>query len=143
MKLGKIRILLILSMLLIYTGCKVDIIDAGKRIPLVKGSSQSGEWKAFEYIMHYTYLYTQPENDTPGSIELSGFLRKSGGGLDSLTIWVYLLDGNGRVLERKSIYDSGHKARHMGRSFTVTLDVPPETAGISFTHMAAESRGHQ
>ena len=147
MKLRKIGILLLLGMLLVFTGCNEGItgreITADKRVPLVKGSPQTGKWEVFEFAMDYKYLYTQPKEGTLGSIEFSGSLKKSTGGLDSLSIWIYLLDGNGRVLERKSIYYSGHKAGHMGRSFTVTLAVPPETAGISFTHMAAESRGHR
>lgn len=146
MKLGKISILLLLGMLLVYTGCIEDIIgteiEAAKRVPLVKGSQQTGEWKVFEFIMDYKYLYTPSKEGAPGSIRFSGSLKKSGGSLDSLSIWIYLLDGNGRVLERKSLYDSGFKAeRHMKRSFTVTLATPPETAGISFKHVAQESSG--
>ena len=148
MKLRKIGILLLLGMLLVFTGCNEGItgreITADKRVPLVKGSPQTGKWEVFEFAMDYKYLYTQPKEGTLGSIEFSGSLKKSAGGLDSLSIWIYLLDGNGMVLEKKSIYDSGYKAeRYMKRSFTVTLAVPPETAGISFTHMAAESRGHR
>ena len=93
--------------------------------------------------MDYKYLYTQPKEGTLGSIEFSGSLKKSAGRLDSLSIWIYLLDGNGRVLEKKSIYASGYKTGHMGRSGTITLAVPPETAGISFTHMAETSRGNR
>ena len=146
MTLGKINILLLLSLLLVYTACKEDIIgteiEAGKRVPLVKGSQQTGEWKVFEFIMDYKYLYTSSKEGAPGTIKFSGSLKKSAGGLDSLSIWIYLLDGNGRVLERKSLYDSGFKAeRSMKRSFTVTLATPPETTGISFKHLAHESRG--
>ena len=143
---GKISILLLLGMLLVYSACKEDIIgteiEAGKRVPLVKGSQQTGEWKVFEFIMNYEYSYTPSKEGAVGLIKFSGSLKKSGGGIDGLTIWIYLLDGNGRVLERKSLYDSGFKAeRHMKRSFTVTLATPPETTGISFKHLAQESRG--
>jgi hypothetical protein len=111
---------------------------------LVKGIPQTGKWKVFEYAMNYKYLYTQPKEGTLGSMELSGSLKKSPSGLDSLSIWIYLLDGNGRVIEKKRIYDSGYKkGRYMERSLTVTLAVPPETAGISFGHMAMMSRGHR
>ncbi len=148
MKLRKISILLLLGMLFVSTGCNEGTtgieVKADKRVSLVKGSPQTGKWEAFEYVMNYEYLYTQPKEGTLGSIEFSGSLKKSAGGLDSLSIWIYLLDGNGMVLEKKSIYDSGYKAeRYMKRSFTVTLAVPPETAGISFTHMVIESRGRR
>jgi len=150
MKLGKISILLLLGMLFIITGCKEDItgieIKADKRVPLVKGSLQTGKWKVLEYTMDYKYLYTQPKEGTLGSIEFSGLLKKSPSRLDSLSIWIYLLDGNGRVLEKKSMYNSGYKmGRYMERSLTltVTLAVPHETAGISFGHMAKMSSGHR
>ena len=148
MKLAKISILLLLGMLFVITGCWEDVtgieVKAEKRIPLVKGTPQTGKWKVFEYAMNYKYLYTQPKEDTLGSIELSGSLKKSPSRLDSLSIWIYLLDGNGRVLEKKRIYDSGYKkGRYMERSLTVKLTVPPETAGISFGHMARMSSGHR
>ncbi len=146
MKLRKISILLLLGILFVITGCWKDVtgieVKADKRIPLVKGIPQTGKWEVFEYAMNYKYLYTQPKEGTLGSIELSGSLKKSPSGLDSLSIWIYLLDGNGRVLDRKSIYDSPYKAeRYMKRSFTVTLAAPPETTGISFKHLAIESSG--
>ena len=143
MKSRKIFTFLLAGMLFILTGCVTGReISADKRIPLVKDSSQSGEWKAFEYTMQYSYTFTQPEDGTPGSIELSGFLQKTGGGLDGLTIWLYLLDGNGMILERKIAYNADFKSeRYMEREFTVTLDTPPETVGISFAHVAMESRG--
>lgn len=144
MKPGNISILLLLSILFVFTGCITGReIAADKRVPLVKGIPQTGKWEVFELTMYYKYLFTQPKEGTLGSIEFSGSLIKSAGRLDSLSIWTYLLDVNGRILEKKTIYYSGHKARHMERSFTITLAVPPETAGISFTHLALESSGHQ
>jgi len=140
MKSRKIFTFLLAGMLFILTGCVTGReVSADKRIPLVKDSSQSGEWKAFEYTMHYTYRFTQPEDGILGSIEFSGSLIRTGR-FDSLYIWIYLLDGSGRVLEIESIYSTGHRMRNMGRSFSMTLAAPPETAGISFAH-AAEYTG--
>ena len=147
MKARNISILFLLGALFVFTGCQQDLIGkevpAKKRIPLVKSESQTGRWEAFEYAMNYKYLFTQPKEGAPGAIEFSASLEKSAGGLDSLSIWMYLLDKNGRIMEIKSIYDSGYKARRMGRSFSVTLAAPPETAGISFAHTAEASRGHK
>ena len=148
MKARNISILLLLGVLFVFTGCQEDLVGkevpADKRIPLVKNESQTGRWETFEYAMNYKYLYTQPKEGVPGAIEFSGSLKKSAGGLDSLSIWMYLLDKNGRIMEIKSIYDSGYKApRHMARSFSVTVAAPPETAGISFAHTALASRGRK
>lgn len=148
MKAGKISILLLLGVFLVFTACIKDIIGteipADKRVPLVKGSPQTGKWEAFEYAMDYEYLYTQPKEGTLGSMDFSGSIKKTPGGLDSLAIWIYLLDGNGRVVEIKSIYDSGFKTKkHVRGPFTVTLAISPETAGISFAHTAQLSRGRR
>ena len=148
MKVRDFTILFALGALVFFSGCQQDLIGkevpANKRISLVKNESQTGRWETFEYAMNYKYLYTQPKEGVPGAIEFSGSLEKSAGGLDSLSIWMYLLDKNGRIMEIKSIYDSGYKAaRRMTRSFTVTLAAPLETAGISFAHTAQASRGRR
>ena len=113
MKLRKINILLLLGMLLVYTGCKKDIIgtkiEEGQRVPLVKGSQQTGEWRVFEFIMDYQYLYTPSKDGAPGSLKFSASFKKTAGRLAGLTIWIYMVDSNGRVLDRKSIYDSPYK----------------------------------
>ena len=148
MKVKDFTILFALGALVFFIGCQEGLIGkevpVDRRISLVKSGSQTGRWEAFEYSMNYKYLYTQPKEGAPGAIEFSASLEKSAGGLDSLSIWMYLLDGNGRIMETKSIYDSGYKAAsRMDRSFSVTLAAPPETAGISFAHTAMASRGHK
>ena len=148
MKSAKLVILLMVGVFFLINACQENIIGkevpTDKRVPLVKGSQQTGRWEAFEYAMNYSYLCTQPKEGTPGSMEFSASLERSAGGLDSLSIWMYLLDGNGRILAIKDIYDSGYKGkRYTDRSFTVTLAAPPETAGISFAHTAQRSRGHK
>jgi hypothetical protein len=147
MKTGNISILCLLGMLFVFSGCQEGLIGrevpVDKRIPLVKKGAQTGRWEAFEYAMNYKYLYTQPKDGAAGAMEFSGSVEKSAGGLDSLSISIYLLDGNGRILAVKDIYDSGYKQRRMDSSFSVTLAPPPDTAGISFAHTAMASRGHK
>ena len=149
MKTGKLSTLVLFGLFFVFIGCQQDIIGteipADKRISLVKGGPQTGTWKTFDYEMKYTYRYSQPQEGAPGSLEFSASLEASSGGLDSLAISIYLLDGNGRVLKIESLYDSGYKeSRYFhDRSFTVTLATPPETAGISFTHTSQRSRGHK
>jgi len=149
MKAGEIGILFLLGVVFAFIGCQQDIIGteipADKRITLVKGGPQTGTWKTFDYEMNYTYRYSQPRESAPGSIEFSASLETMSGGLDSLAISIYLLDGNGRVLKIDSLYDSGYKESRSfhNRSFSVTLATPPETAGISFAHTSQRSRGHK
>jgi hypothetical protein len=147
MKTGKIAILLLLGGLFVLSGCKGKIIGkeipADRRIQLVKNSPQTGRWEAFEYALNYKYLYTQLKENAIGSIEFSASLEKSAGRLDSLSIWVYLLDATGRVIEIKKIYDSGYKEKDMDQSFSLKFAAPPESASISFAHTAMASRGHR
>lgn len=149
MKAGKLSTVLLLGLFIAFIGCQQDIIGteipADKRIPLVIGSPQTGTWKTFDYGMTYTYRCSQPQEGAAGSLEFSASLEKSTSGLDSLSIWIYLLDGNGRVLKIDSLYDSGYKGSRYfhNRSFSVTLATPPETAGISFAHTSQRSRGRK
>jgi hypothetical protein len=140
-------ILFVLGSLVFFVGCQEGLIGrevpVDRRIPLIKKGPQTGRWEAFEYAMNYKYLYTQPKDGAAGAMEFSGSVEKSAGGLDSLSISIYLLDGNGRIVAVKDIYDSGYKQRRMDSSFSVTLAPPPDTAGISFAHTAMASRGHK
>jgi hypothetical protein len=147
MKAGRIRILVLLGVLFVVCACQEAIIGtevpAEKRVPLVKDVPHTGNWQAFEYAMDYRYRYIPSKEGDSANLEFSASLERSSTGLDSLSIWIYLLDGDGRVMAVKSLYDSGYKGGPMERSFSVTLTVPADTSGISFYHTAMASRGHR
>jgi hypothetical protein len=145
-------IVLILCALIAFTGCKQIILGtvppADKRVQLIQGGPQSGRWKTFDFAMDYTYLFTQTADGDFGSLELSASLEKTARRLDRLSIRIYLLNADGEVIEVKRLYDSGYKdpgymERSMGRTLTLRLVTPPETAAITFAHTATESSSHR
>ena len=114
-----------------------------KRIPLAKGNPQTGQYKVFEFTMDYLYLYTPPKEGALGSLDFTGSLKTNyiywySGGYAALTIWIYLLDANGSVLERRILYDVNYRRERYKQkgSFKLSMDTPVQTEGISFSHLA-------
>ena len=68
-------------------------------------------------------------------------MQKSTGGLEKifqkLVVWVKLVDAEGKVLETKSIYNSGYRSglsrgkTHKG-TIEKTFEIPLETTAIAF-----------
>jgi hypothetical protein len=143
-------IILVLCSLLILVGCKQLIVGTkvpeGERVQLVAGSPQTGTWRASEFVMNYEYVFSRAKEHDSGVLEFSAFIEKSTARLDRLSVWVYLLNANGEVIELKRLYDSGYKdpaymGESLARKLTVMVPAPPETAAISFAYTAAAWNG--
>lgn len=150
MKTRKLGIFLVLSTLVFLVGCKQLIVGTkvpgGERVQLVEGSPQTGTWKASEFVMNYEYLFSPAKEKESGMLEFSAFIEKSPARMDRLSVWIYLLDANGEVIELKRLYDSGYKdpaymEKSLARKLTVMVPAPPETAAISFAYTAAAWTG--
>ncbi|MFY9944227.1 MAG: hypothetical protein WAK57_18805 [Desulfobacterales bacterium] len=150
MKIRLLYILLVLCALVTLVGCKQLILGtkapAGKSVQLVEGSPQTGTWTASEFVMHYEYIFSRAKENDFGLLEYSAFIEKTAARLDSLSVWIYLLDANRKVIELKRLYDSGYKdpaymEKSLARQLTVMMSAPPETAAISFAYTAAAWNG--
>lgn len=143
-------ILLFLCTLIVLVGCKQLILGtkapAGRSVQLVEGSPQTGTWAASEFVMHYEYLFNRAKENDFGLLEFSTFIEKTATRLDSLSIWLYLLDANGKIVELKRLYASGYKdpaymEKSLARRLTTRVPAPPETVTISFAYTAAAWNG--
>ena len=101
-----------------------------KRIPLSKDTPQEGSWESYDVALKYQYV------EQTGVIQLS-VTGKAKRGYDQLVIWVKLVDAEGKVLDTKSIYNSGFRSGlsrgkpHKG-TIEKTFEIPPETTAIAF-----------
>jgi hypothetical protein len=101
-----------------------------KRIPLSKDAPQEGSWESNDVALDYRSV------EQTGAIQLS-VTGKAKRKYDQLVIWVNLVDGEGKVLETKSIFNSGFRAEssrgkpHKG-TIEKTLEIPPGTTAIAF-----------
>jgi hypothetical protein len=134
----------------ILVDCKQLIVGTkvpeGERVQLVEGSPQTGIWRASEFVMNYEYLFSRAKEKDSGVLEFSAFIEKSAARLDRLSVWIYLLDANGEVIELKRLYGSGYKdpaymEKSLARKLTVTVPAPPETTAISFGYTSAPWSG--
>ncbi len=105
-------------------------VPSEKSIPLVKDTPQEGSWESSDVVLKYQYV------EQTGVIQLS-VMGKAKRGYDQLVLWVKLVDPEGKVLETKSIYNSGYRSRYSkGKAYkgTIeeTLEIPLETTAIAF-----------
>lgn len=108
------------------------------RIPLSKDTPQEGSWESYDVALKYQYV------EQSGVIQLSVTLRAKRG-YDQLVLWVKLVDADGKVLETKSIYNSGFRSSyskgkwHKG-TIEKTLEIPPGTTAIAFQSLLTPRR---
>jgi len=141
---NKRLVLGVLGVWLCCAGCMDtlgSIVPADRRIPLIPGDPQTGSFKAFEFVLNYTYRLTRQNGQLPGKLRIDGSIGLNAGALDSLSIWVHLLDGSGKVLSFQNIYAVGYKSGGMSREVSAELEAPPETAAMSFFYTAQMQRG--
>jgi hypothetical protein len=91
--------------------------------------------------MTYQYNLSRQNIQSASKIFLSGDIELTGGALDSLNIWVRMLDSSGRILDHKSVFMSGFRSSEAEPSFKVELDTPPGIVALSFTHTSMERKG--
>ena len=101
-----------------------------RRIPLVKDTPQEGSWESIDVALKYQYV------EQTGVIQLS-VSGKAKRKYDQLVVWVELVDAEGKILETKSIYNSGFRSGlsrgkpHKG-TIEKTLEIPSGTDAIAF-----------
>ncbi len=90
------------------------------RIPLLDGGPHSGNWESKTMVLDYQYYKHS------GDIKLTLRIKvKTTARYDGYGVWMLFADGQGKILEEKSIW-----------SWENTLKIPPETVYLSFrTHV--------
>lgn len=86
------------------------------RISLLDGGPHSGNWESRTILLDYQYYKYS------GEIKLSLRIKvKTRARNDGYRVWVLFADGQGKILEEKSIW-----------SWENTLKIPPQTVYLSF-----------
>jgi hypothetical protein len=112
-----------------------------KRIPLSKDSPQEGFWESYDVSLKYQFV------EQSGVIQLS-VTGKAKRGYDQLVLWVKLVDADGKVLETKSIYNSGFRSGYSSGKWpkgTIekTLEIPSGTTAIAFQSLLTPRRSRR
>ena len=121
--------LLFLSILLI--ACQsLQRVAPKDRIALLEGGPHTGTWESTDVFLEYQYFMQ------PGIIKF-GIRAKAKRKYDQLSVWVSFLDTEGKILETKSVYDSGYRLRLSRKgpykgSVEKTFEMPMDTNHLAF-----------
>ena len=121
--------LLFLSILLI--ACQsLQRVAPKDRIALLEGGPHAGSWESNDVFLEYQYVRQTRTIKFDISIKAK---RK----FDQLSVWVSFLDTEGKILETKSVYNTGYRLRSSGKrrykgSVQKTFEMPMETNHLAF-----------
>jgi hypothetical protein len=96
------------------------------RISLLQSGPHNGSWESYDVFIEYQYV------KQPGTMKLNfgGYAKR---GYDQLSVSVLFLDDQGKILDSKSIFNSGFRSLTRGKdSNEKTLEVPMGTTQFSF-----------
>jgi hypothetical protein len=97
------------------------------RIALLQGGPHTGSWESIDVFIEYQYV------KQPGTIKLNlgGHAKR---GYDQLSVWVLFLDAQGKILDSKTVFNSGFRQRltRDRSSIEKTFEIPEGTTYFSF-----------
>jgi hypothetical protein len=110
-----------------------------RRIPLFEDTPYEGSWESSDVTLEYQYV------KQTGVIQLS-VTGKAKSGYDQLIVWVLFVDAEGKVLEKKRIYNSGFRSGTTGTepqngTIEKTFEMPLETTHIAFQSLLRTRHG--
>lgn len=123
----------------VVLGCSGVSIREDQRIPLTAGAPFESVVKTTDYTMEYQLVYRQADSSGGGKLAFKGKLVPRRG-LDSLSIWINFLDAEGKTIGSKALYSPGAGRGAAKSNLEQTVDIPPGTVSVAFTHNAREKR---
>ena len=136
---GRVTILLIAVAAIFVIGCSGATIREDQRIPLPAESPYESVVKTTDYSMEYQLVYQPADASGSGKLVLKGKLVPRRG-LDSFSLWINFLDAEGKMIGSKSIYSPGAGRGAARSDLEKTVEVPPGTVSVAFSHNAREKR---
>ena len=126
------RCSIFLAILFLCIGCGGTQIKKDRWIPLTSGTPVQGTQRSVDGVVTYEYTYQRSDSDGRGQLDISGTVTPAAK-LESLDVYINFLDTEGKIIDLKSIYNSGTGRGTPKRTFTYTFDTPPGTQSIAFT----------
>jgi len=133
---GIIRCLLFFSMVLVGWQVLQTTVAAQDLIPIREGGPHAGSWESSDVLLDYQYVAEQ------GTFKLN-IGGKAKQGYDQLSVWIKFVSPQGKVLQKKSVYNSGFRQkllRDRGR-IEKTFEIPTNTTQFTFHSMLMERVG--
>ena len=131
-----IRCLLFFSMVLVIWQVLQTTVAAQELIPIREGAPHAGSWESSDVLLDYQYVAEQ------GTFKLN-IGGKAKQGYDQLSVWIKFVNPQGKVLEKKSVYNSGFRQkllRAQGR-IKKTFEIPTGSTQFTFHSMLMARKG--
>lgn len=124
--------------LIVLVGCQglQTTVAARDRIPLLQGGPHTGSWESNDVSLEYQYVAQE------GAFKLSigGEAQRK---YDQLSVWINFLDAQGKILETKSVFNSGFR-RELSKgkgAIEETFAIPVGSTQFAFQSMLKDRLG--
>jgi hypothetical protein len=125
-----IRCLLFFSIVLATCQGLQTTVAAKDLIPLLQGGPHAESWESNDVILEYQYV----AQEGTFKLNVGGKAKRR---YDQLSVWIKFFDEQGKVLEKKSVFNSGFRqklSRHKGR-IEKTFKIPINSTQFAFQSM--------
>jgi hypothetical protein len=131
-----IRCLLFFSIMLVtYQGLQTTVA-AQDFIPLKQGGPHAGSWESSDVFLQYQYVAQQ----NTLKLNIGGKAKR---GYDQLSLWIKFFDAQGKVLEKKSLFNSGFRQKLFRGKDRIekTFEIPTSSTQFAFHSMLMIRQG--
>ena len=131
-----IRCLLFFLMVLAACQGLQTPVAAQDLIPLQQGGPHAGSWESSDVLLDYQYV---AQNST-FKLNIGGKAKR---GYDQLSIWIKFFDAQGKVLEKKSVFNSGFRQKLLRGKDRIekTFEIPISSTQFAFHSMLKDRVG--
>jgi hypothetical protein len=133
---GIIRCLLFFSMVLATCQGLQTTAAAQDRIPLLQGGPHAGSWESSDVILEYQYV----AQEGTFKLNIGGNAKRK---YDQLSVRIKFFDAQGKVLETKSVFNSGFRIElSRGKdAIEKTFEIPISSTQFAFQSMLKDRVG--
>ena len=124
----------LLNLLLLFPGAQT--VAGQDLIPLQQGGPHDGSWESSDLFLEYQYV-VQPSTF---KISIGGKAKRK---YDQLSVWIKFFDAQGKVLEKKSVFNSGFRQKLFRGKDRIekTFEIPVNSTQFAFHSMLKERIG--
>lgn len=108
-------------------------------VPLQKETTQAETWQTYEVIINYKYMQSAEMMEISGQATLSASYQANYNSLRELTIYLFFLDEDSRVLQTVRLANSVTTSVDEVVSFSSKYAVPAGTTSITFGYDGSAS----
>jgi len=123
--------LLIAGTLIIGADAATKTVSPENRLSIAQ-PKESGQWKAYDLTIEYTYSRNQGHLDLSGNVRFASYLTLGYARLDNFRLGAVFLDENGKVLQEIGLTTNRGSLEPI--SFNRKIDLPQNAVYMAFSY---------